>query len=269
MLIFAERSVAIGQSSLFSGFGGIGRLVHFRIPVGDHISGNSGIALGDLCLPGMLVLTVHLVTAQNGALDGRRAESDAVALGSKVRGRDTEFHSVQPVILVLTVGLLCAEAHSHGITAVLTGGNNDTVGVNGCPGKVRCGGSTDIIHTQRKSAGLELLDDFGSTVIGIQGSLCQFHGEVGSHCLCQLHRGGIGFVTAFILGDLGVIQFIKTDSSHDLFLHFIVFCYIHSVVVVACIIFITDVSAVGYGHVRSQECFHDGIFLLRVAALGI
>ena len=83
----------IGQSSLFSRSGGIRRLVHFLIPVGDGVSGYSRITLGDLCLPGMLAIAIHLIAAENGALDGRSAEGDAVTLGRKVRGGDTELHT--------------------------------------------------------------------------------------------------------------------------------------------------------------------------------
>nr|DAF29438.1 MAG TPA: hypothetical protein [Caudoviricetes sp.] len=247
----------------------IGRLVHFLIPVGDGVGSHSGIALGNLCLPGMLAIAVHLVAAEDGALNGRGAEGDAVTLGGKVRSRDAELHTVQPVIFIFAVGLLGTEAHSHRIAAILGCRHYDTICINGRTSKVGCGGSTDFIHTQGQGAILELLDDFGSTVIGIEGSLCQFHGEVGSHCLRHLNRGRIGLVTFFILGDLGVIQFIKTDSSHDLFLHFIVFGHIHSVVVVASFRFITDVSAVGYGEFVCQERFYNGILICDVVALSI
>nr|DAG02515.1 MAG TPA: hypothetical protein [Siphoviridae sp. ctneY2] len=269
MLIFAERSVVIGQSSLFSRSSGIRRLVHFLIPVGDGVSSYSGITLGDLCLPGMLTITIHLIAAENGALDGRSAEGDAVALGSKVRGGDTELHTVQPVILVLAVGLLCTEAYSHRIAAVLTGRDHNAIRINGRAGQVGSNRCTDIVHAQGQSAVFELLYDFCRTIICVERSLGQFHGKIGIHCFCQLHWGRIGFVAILVLGDFGIIQFIKTDSSHDLFLHFIVFGYIHRIVVIACFGFITDVSAVGYGKISAQKRFYKGIFICHVVALDI
>nr|DAY97725.1 MAG TPA: hypothetical protein [Caudoviricetes sp.] len=270
MRIFAERSVFIGQSSLFFRCStGIRRLVHFLIPVGDGVSGYRSITLGDLCLPGMLALAVHLITAKNRTLNGRGRESDAVALGGKVGSRDTELHTVQPVILVLAVGLLCTEANSHGGAAILTGRYYDAIIIDGRTRQIGSCGCTDIIHAKGQRTAFELLNDFGSTIICVERSFSQFHGEFGAHSLCQLRRGRIGFIPILVLGDLGIEQFIKTDSSHRLFLHFIVFGYIHRIVVIAVFSFITDISAVGYRKIMSQERFHDGVLILHVIALGV
>ena len=82
----------------------------------------------------MLAIAIHLIAAENGALDGRSAEGDAVTLGGKVRGGDTELHTIQPVILVLAIGFLCTEAYGHRIAAVLTGRHHNAIRINGCAG---------------------------------------------------------------------------------------------------------------------------------------
>nr|DAZ32187.1 MAG TPA: hypothetical protein [Caudoviricetes sp.] len=217
----------------------------------------------------MLALAVHLVTAKNRTLDGRRRECNAVTLGSKVGGGDTELHTVEPIILVFAVGFLCTETNSHRLAAVLACRHHNTICIDGGACKVGCHRSTNIIHTQGKGAVLKFLHDFRCTVIGIKGCLGKFYREVGVHSLCQLHRSTIGFIPGIIFGDFGIKKFIKTDSSHCLFLHFIVFRHIHVVMEVACFGFITDISAVGYGKIRTKQGTDDCIFVFGVAAFGI
>ena len=115
----------------------------------------------------MFAACVCLVAAQNSALNGRRRKGNAVALGGKVRRRNTEFHTVQPVILVLAVGFLGAEAHRHGITAVLGCGNQHLVFVDGRTCEVGCRRRADIVNAKGECAGFEFLHDLRSTVVGV------------------------------------------------------------------------------------------------------
>nr|DAF87594.1 MAG TPA: hypothetical protein [Siphoviridae sp. ctkkB9] len=256
-------------SSLLSRFRSIGRFIYFLIPVFDNFRSYGSITFRDLCLPRMLALAVHFVAAKNRTLNSRCRESNTVTLGSKVCGRNTELHTIEPVILVFAVGFLCTETHSYRLTAILTCRHHNAVCINGRTRKVGCHRSTDIIHTKRKCAVLKFLYDFRCTIIGIKGCLGKFHRKVGVHCLCQLHRSTVGFISRFIFGDFGIKKFIKTDSSHCLFLHFIVFCHIHVVMEVACFGFITDISAVGYGKIRANQGTDNQIFIFCVAAFGI
>ena len=163
----------------------------------------------------MLVRTVQLVSAKDGAFDGGSAEGDAVALGRKCGRGDAELHLVQPEVFVLAVALFGTEADRNGIATVFAGGNDDAILIDGCTSKVGCHRCADVIHTQGEGTALELLDDFRCAVISIERSLGELDGQVSAHCLCQFLRGAVTFVTVLILGDLGIVQHIKTNRSHD------------------------------------------------------
>ena len=109
------------------------RLIHLGVPAADDRCGNSGGILRHLRLPRVLALTVQLVAAQNGALDGGCGELDALALGGEVRRGDTELDLVEPEIAVFAVCLLCAEANGDriaaGSKAVVKIGNDKLDGV--------------------------------------------------------------------------------------------------------------------------------------------
>nr|DAU09935.1 MAG TPA: hypothetical protein [Caudoviricetes sp.] len=256
---------ALPPLTLFFGCRGIGRLIDFLIPVRDSRSGH--IALQCLRFPRVLAACVCLVAAQNGAFNGRRGEGNAVALGGKVRRRNTEFHAVQPVILVLAVGLLSTKAYRHGITAVLGCGNQHLVFVDGCTREVGCRRRADIINAKGECAGLEFLHDLRSTVIGIERSLCQFHRKVSGDGFRKLLRRTVGFLTGVILGDFCVIQSVKTDSRHNLFLQFVDLRHVNGVVVVAGFGLKADVPAVGNIKVRTKQGADKVIFQFDVTAL--
>lgn len=149
----------------------------------------------------MFAACVCLVAAQNSALNCRRRKGDAVTLGGKVRRRNTEFHSVQPVILVLAVGLLGTEAHRHRVAAVLGSGNEHLVLVDGRTREVGCRRRADIVNAEGECAGFEFLHDLRSTVIGIERRLRQFHRKVSGDGFGKLGRRTVGFLTGVVLGD--------------------------------------------------------------------
>ncbi len=163
----------------------------------------------------MLAAGVCLVAGKHGAFDGRSREGNAVTLGSKVSSRDTEFYTVQPVILVLAVGFLRTETDSNRSAAIFAAGNQHMVIVDGSAGQHRSSGSTNIINAQSQSAGLKLLHDFSSAIVRIERSLSQLHGKLCRDCLCQLDRSVVGFLASFVLGNGCIIQFIKTNRSHN------------------------------------------------------
>ena len=201
----------------------------------------------------MFAACVCFVAAQNGAFNGRRRESNAVALGGKVRRRNTEFHSVQPVILVLAVGLLSTKAYRHGITAVLGCGNEHLVFVDGCTREVGCRRRADIVNAEGECAGFEFLHDLRSAVIGIERRLRQFHRKVSGDGFGKLGRRTVGFLTGVVLGDFCVIQSVKTDRCHDSFLQFVDLRHINGVVMIAGFGLKADVPAVGNIKVRTKQ----------------
>ena len=162
----------------------------------------------------MLTCTIHLVTAHNRAFNGGGIKGDAVTLGSKCGGRNAEFHTVQPEVTVLAVRLLGTETDSNGSAAVLCGGNNYTVIIDSSASEVGSNAAAQVIDTEGKRTAFELLDDFGSTVIGIQCCFSQFHRKVCGHSFGKLLGSFVAFVALGIFGDFGIKEFIKTDSCH-------------------------------------------------------
>lgn len=95
-----------------------------------------------------------LAAGKDRTFDGRSGEGNTVTLGSKVGSRDTELHTVQPVILVFAVGLLGSEANGNRSAAILTAGNQHLVIVNGSVSKDGSSGRTDIVDAKGECAGL-------------------------------------------------------------------------------------------------------------------
>nr|DAJ71313.1 MAG TPA: hypothetical protein [Caudoviricetes sp.] len=214
-------------------------------------------------------LGIRLVTAKDGALNGRAVKGNGITLGCQCRCGDTELHFVKPEVLVFSVGLLCTKTNGNRLTTILSGRNHNTVFVNGSPGKVGCHHGTDIVNTKGQCAGLEFLDDFGSTIVCVQGCLGKFHRQVCGHRFGQLGRSAVGLNALVILRDFSVEQFIKTNRSHDLFLHFVVIGGIHIVVVVAGFSFVSDVLSPSNGDVAGEQFSDNAIFECRVITLGV
>nr|DAJ08026.1 MAG TPA: hypothetical protein [Caudoviricetes sp.] len=229
------------------------RFIHLIVPaVNDRLIDAFG-AFSDFGFPRVLAECVQFVSTHDRALDGRRGEGDAVALGGEVGGRDAELYTVQPVIPVFAVRFLRTEAHGHRIAAVLGSRNDDAVCIDGGAGEITGHRCADIVHTEGKRTGFELLHDFRCAVIRIKGGFVQLDREVSRHSLCQDLRGGVGFIAVVILGDLGVEKFIKTDCCHWSYLHFIVFGHIHGVVVIAGFSFVSVVQPAGDGEIITQQ----------------
>ena len=168
----------------------------------------------------MLALAVHLVAAGHGALDGRGGKFNALALGGEVGGGNAKLYPVEPEVAVLAVGLFGAKAHGHRGAAVLTGGNQHLVSVNGGAGQILGNGNADVIHAQGQGAALELLDHGGGAIVRVQRSFRQLHRKLGGHGLCQGLGVAVGFVARSVLGDFGIVQLVQADRSHISFLHF-------------------------------------------------
>ena len=115
----------------------------------------------------MLALTVQLVAAQDGALNGGCGELNALALGGEVRRGDAKLDLVEPEVAVLAVGLLRPETDSHRFAAVLGCGNEHLVVVDFCAGEVLRHLHTNIVDTQRQGAALKLLHDLCRAVISV------------------------------------------------------------------------------------------------------